>query len=256
MSAYLGPYQTHLPRRAILGVPVVALPWSEAIQTMRAMILDQHFALITWLNAHNANLAQDDDQFRQALDRFLVLPDGVGVDIASKLLHGAPFPANLNGTDFVPALLKAEKNPLRVGLLGARAEVVEKATASFRALAPQHEFHVISDGFFKVADEARILEILKNFHPHILLVAMGVPRQEMFMANHLTAEHCTLAFGVGALFDFKAGVVPRAPHLVQKLRLEWLYRLAQEPARLWRRYIVGNPLFLLRVLREKRRGTR
>lgn len=256
MSAYGRSDETELPRRPILGVSVVALPWVEAIETMRAMIAGQRFALITWLNAHNANLALEDADFRQALERFLVLPDGVGVDIASKLLHGVPFPANLNGTDFIPALLMAETRPLRVGLIGARPEVVEKATASFRQLAPQHEFRVISDGFFKAADEPRILEILKNFHPHILLVAMGVPRQEMFMAKHLTAEHCTLAFGVGALFDFRAGVVPRAPLLVQRLRLEWLYRLAQEPGRLWRRYIVGNPLFLLRVLRAKLRGAK
>ena len=254
MSAHGRITEVEPPRRDILGVPVVALPWSVAIETMRAMIAEQHFALVTWLNAHNANLAQDDVEFRQALERFLILPDGVGVDIASKLLHGAPFPANLNGTDFIPALLTAETRPLRVGLVGARADVVEKATASFRQLAPQHEFRVISDGFFKAADEPHILEILKNYQPQILLVAMGVPRQEMFMASHLSVEHCTLAFGVGALFDFRAGVVPRAPILVQKLRFEWLYRLAQEPERLWRRYIVGNPLFLLRVLRAKLRG--
>lgn len=256
MSAYGRSGETDLPRRAILGVPVVALPWDGAIETMHAMIAGKRFALITWLNAHNANLAHENDDFRQALARFLVLPDGVGVDIASKLLHGAPFPANLNGTDFTPALLQAQINPLRVGLIGARPDVVEKAASSFRQLAPQHEFRVISDGFFRTADEPRILEILKNFHPHILLVAMGVPRQEMFMAKHLTAEHCLLAFGVGALFDFRAGAVPRAPRLVQKLRLEWLYRLAQEPARLWRRYIVGNPLFLLRVMRAKLKGSR
>ncbi len=245
-----------LPRRTILGVPVVALPWIEAIETMRAMIAGQRFALITWLNAHNANLAHENTDFRQALGQFLILPDGLGVDIASRLLHGEPFPANLNGTDFIPGLLVMETSPLRVGLIGARPEVVAKATASFRQLAPQHEFRVISDGFFRAGDEPRILEILKNYHPHILLVAMGVPRQEMFMASHLTAEHCTLAFGVGALFDFRAGVVPRAPLILQKLRFEWLYRLTQEPARLWRRYIVGNPLFLLRVMREKFRGTK
>jgi exopolysaccharide biosynthesis WecB/TagA/CpsF family protein len=110
---------------------------------------------------------------------------------------------------------------------------------------------VISDGFFKSEHQPYILRVLKEYHPHILLVAMGVPRQEMFMAKNLTAEHCTLAFGVGALFDFMAGTVPRAPVIVQKLRSEWLYRLAQEPGRLWYRYIVGNPLFLLRVMRAK-----
>jgi exopolysaccharide biosynthesis WecB/TagA/CpsF family protein len=243
--------ETDTPRRAILGVEVVALPWVDAIEVMRERIAQQRFALVTWLNAHNANLAQENVDFRQALNRFIVLPDGFGVDIASKILHGASFPANLNGTDFTPALLEAETSPLRVGLIGARREVVEKAAESFRQLAPQHEIRVISDGFFKSEHQPYILRVLKEYHPHILLVAMGVPRQEMFMANNLTAEHCTLAFGVGALFDFMAGAVPRAPLIVQKLRFEWLYRLAQEPGRLWYRYIVGNPLFLLRVMRAK-----
>ncbi|MBZ9656886.1 WecB/TagA/CpsF family glycosyltransferase [Phyllobacterium lublinensis] len=254
MSAHGIVAEAALPRRNILGVPVVALPWNLAIETMRAMIAEQRFALVTWLNAHNANLAQDNVEFHQALERFLVLPDGIGVDIASKLLHGSAFPANLNGTDFIPALLTAETRGLRVGLVGARTEVVEKAAASFRSLAPQHEFRVVSDGFFSAADEPGVLEVLRAYRPHILLVAMGVPRQELFMASHLTGDHCTLAFGVGALFDFRAGVVPRAPLLVQKFRFEWLYRLVQEPERLWRRYIVGNPAFLLRVVRARLRG--
>jgi exopolysaccharide biosynthesis WecB/TagA/CpsF family protein len=242
------------PVRSILGVPVIALPWQEAINLMRQRIVAHDFTLVTWLNAHNANIAQTGAGFREALNSFLVLPDGIGVDIASKILHGSSFPANLNGTDFTPALLQAETNPLRIGLIGARPDVVEKAAGKFRKITPQHEIRVISDGFFNAADEPGILQSLREFAPHILLVAMGVPRQEIFMAQKLTAEHCTLAFGVGALFDFMAGAVPRAPLLIQKMRFEWLYRLAQEPGRLWRRYVVGNPLFLLRVMRAKLRG--
>ncbi len=242
------------PSRSILGISVAALPWQEAIELLRQRIAAQDFTLITWLNAHNANVAQTDAGFREALRSFLVLPDGIGVDIASKVLHGSSFPANLNGTDFTPAILQAETNPLRIALIGAKLDIVEKAAARFGQIASQHEFRVISDGFFTEADEPRILQSLKEFSPHILLVAMGVPRQEMFMAQKLTADHCTLALGVGALFDFMAGAVPRAPELVQKLRFEWLYRLAQEPGRLWRRYVVGNPLFLLRVARAKLRA--
>lgn len=240
-----------LSRRNILEVPVVALPWNEAINLMRQRIADRQFTLVTWLNAHNANVAQTDAGFRKALESFLVLPDGIGVDIASKILHGSSFPANLNGTDFTPAILQAETNPLRIGLIGGKPDVAQKAADRFKEIAPQHDIRVISDGFFRAIDEPNVLQSLKDFSPQILLVAMGVPRQEMFMAQRLTAEHCTLAFGVGALFDFMAGIVPRAPPLIQKLRFEWLYRLAQEPARLWRRYIVGNPLFLLRVMRAK-----
>lgn len=80
---------------------------------------------------------------------------------------------------------------------------------------------------------------------------MGVPRQELWIARNLTEKHCTLPIAVGALLDFLSGAVPRAPGWMRRMRLEWLFRLIVEPGRLWRRYIVGNPLFLARVLRQK-----
>ena len=90
-----------------------------------------------------------------------------------------------------------------------------------------------------------------TLRPEILLVAMGVPRQELWIERHITAEHCTLPIAVGALFDFMSGAVPRAPSLMRQLRMEWVFRLMIEPMRLWRRYVLGNPIFLVRVLREK-----
>jgi exopolysaccharide biosynthesis WecB/TagA/CpsF family protein len=254
MNMALASMEDPVPQHIILGVPVVALPWDEAIAHLHGLIDKRRFTLVTWLNAHNSNMAQENAGFRQALDQFLVLPDGIGVDIAARLLHGEPFPDNLNGTDFTPALLRAQARPLRIGLLGARSGVVEKAADSLRQNAPQHEYRVISDGFFNASDEPRILQSLAEYHPDILLVAMGVPRQELFMREKLTAQHCVLAFGVGALFDFRAGAVLRAPVWMQKSRLEWLYRFSQEPTRLWRRYILGNPLFLFRVLSALRTG--
>jgi UDP-N-acetyl-D-mannosaminuronic acid transferase (WecB/TagA/CpsF family) len=90
----------------------------------------------------------------------------------------------------------------------------------------------------------------------VLLVAMGNPKQELFIKDHLAATGCALGIGVGALFDFLAGDVPRAPLSVQHWRLEWVYRLLQEPRRLARRYLVGNPLFLMRILGQWWSGAR
>lgn len=240
-----------LPARDILGVPVAAVGFGEALDFVAAHVEQDSFLRLGWLNANNANVMHDRPDYRAALDKFVILPDGVGVDIASFLLHGSAFPENLNGTDFTPALLAHIERPLRVALMGSRLPVCEKAAASFREIAPQHDYRVVADGFFKQEQEPAVLAALAAYRPDILLVAMGVPRQELFIAGRLTPAHCTVAIAVGALFDLHTGAVPRAAPLTRRLRLEWLSRLAHEPRRLWRRYLVGNPLFLLRVLAAK-----
>ncbi|WP_192247290.1 WecB/TagA/CpsF family glycosyltransferase [Mesorhizobium silamurunense] len=237
--------------RRILGISVLAIRWDEAIALLSRLIAERRFTKVSFLNAHNANLAHGDPVFAEALDDFLVLPDGVGVDIAAKLLYGAPFPDNLNGTDFIPAFLQASTRPLTVALLGATRVNAEAASVKLSALAVQHKFVVIHDGYFSPADEPAIVERIARLRPDILLVAMGVPRQELWIARHIDARHCTLPIAVGALLDFLSGTVPRAPLWMRRLRLEWLFRLWIEPGRLWRRYVVGNPLFLWRVLKQK-----
>ncbi|MBZ9674487.1 WecB/TagA/CpsF family glycosyltransferase [Mesorhizobium sp. ES1-1] len=237
--------------RIILGISVLAIRWDDAIRLLGRLIAERRFTKISFLNAHNANIAYIDPVFAEALDDFLILPDGVGVDLAAKFLYGAPFPDNLNGTDLVPAFLQATTQPLTVGLLGATRANAEAASLRLMALAGQHRFVVIHDGFFSADQEAGIIKRIEDLRPDVLLVAMGVPRQELWIARHIDARHCTLPIAVGALLDFFSGTVPRAPLWMRRLRLEWVFRLAIEPGRLWRRYIVGNPLFLMRVARQR-----
>lgn len=242
-----------LPERDILGVQVTSVDWNDAIALLCRLIREKTFTKIGFLNAHSANIAYVDPDFATALADFVVLPDGVGVDMAGRLLHGAPFPANLNGTDFVPAVLQAMDPPQKVALIGAKRANVEAAAKKLSRLASHHSYVVIDDGFFSPDEEAAVVGRIAATRPDILLVAMGVPRQEMWIHRWVTEGHCTMAIGVGALFDFLSGAVPRAPYWMRRSRLEWLFRLAVEPGRLWRRYILGNPLFLLRVLRQKLR---
>jgi exopolysaccharide biosynthesis WecB/TagA/CpsF family protein len=237
--------------RSILGVDVMPMTQVQAIAFLGERIRAGRFTKIAFLNAHVANLTTADATFRETLEDFVVFPDGIGVDIASSVLHGRPFPANLNGTDFVPAFIASQTVPLRIGLIGTSRANVELAAAHLRAFAPQHEIVMVQDGYFSDADEPDILARLETVRPDILLVAMGVPRQERWIAEHLSERHCTLALGVGALLDFMSGTIPRAPLQLRRLGLEWLFRLLVEPLRLWRRYIIGNPLFLLRVLGRK-----
>ena len=237
--------------KTILGISVLAIRWDDAIALLARLVAERRFTKVSFLNAHNANIAYTDPVFAEALDDFLILPDGVGVDVAAKLLYGAPFPDNLNGTDFVPAFLQASARPLIVGLLGATRVNAEAASVKLAALAVQHTFVVIHDGYFSTEQEQGIVDRIAKLRPDVLLVAMGVPRQELWIARHIDQRHCTLPIAVGALLDFLSGTVPRAPLWMRRLRLEWLFRLVVEPGRLWRRYVVGNPLFLLRVVRQK-----
>ncbi|WP_269933380.1 WecB/TagA/CpsF family glycosyltransferase [Aminobacter sp. HY435] len=250
MVKAVGPFRK-ISFRRILGIDVASASRQQALALLSGLIASKTFAKVSFLNAHNANIACSDSEFAAALSHFLVLADGIGVDIASRLLYGAPFPDNLNGTDFVPALLRSSDQPLTVALLGAKQAHADHAADRLAELAPQHRYIVVHDGYFTAEEEPAIVAEIGSLRPDILLVAMGVPRQELWIERNIRAEHCTLPIAVGALLDFLSGSVPRAPLWMRRLRLEWLFRLMLEPGRLWRRYVVGNPLFLLRVLRQK-----
>lgn len=246
-----------LPVRWIGPVAVAAVDAPTAIAVLTDRLDGMNFTRIAFANAHCVNVAADDPNYRARLAEFTVFADGIGVDLASKMLHGTPFPDNLNGTDFVPRFLGALPGRRSVALVGAAPGVAELAAENLRRVFPQHDFQAISDGFFKDGLETEIvLARLRRFSPDITLVALGVPRQELFIARHLTIHETTLAIGVGALLDFMSGRVVRAPLVWRTLRLEWLFRLMLEPARLWGRYVVGNPRFLLRIFVQARRQRR
>jgi exopolysaccharide biosynthesis WecB/TagA/CpsF family protein len=242
--------------RLILGVEIANLASADALGLLFSALASGRHMKIAFCNAHTANLAWSDAGFRQTLGMFTVFPDGVGVDIASRWLWGQPFRANLNGTDFVPRLLTDAPRPLRVAMIGSRPGVAVKAAGHFAKAHPRHVFGPVMDGFQNETSVDAFLAELAAAPVDILLVAMGNPLQEAWIARHVTRTHATLAIGVGALFDFMAGEVSRAPGWVRSLRLEWAYRLALEPRRLFRRYMLGNPLFLLRVLVAKAGGGR
>lgn len=237
--------------REILDIDVAWLDLLQAFDSIRQALSHDRQTIFAFLNAHNANLAMTNRQYHEALERCTVLPDGLGVDLAARALYGKPFPANLNGTDFVPALLTYLVRPRRVALIGAQPEVLSKATRIFRQNTPWHEFVAVSDGYFDKHDCGTVLEKLAALKPDLVLLAMGSPMQELWIRHNIGEEHGRVVIGVGALFDFVSETMPRAPNFVRKLRSEWVFRLYWEPRRLWRRYILGNPLFLLRVLRYK-----
>lgn len=240
--------------RTIFEVPVAALGYVEAAKLVTDTLAAKSFLRVNFLNANNANISANSPELTSALQRSVVLSDGVGLDVASRLLYGAPFPANLNGTDFVPRLLKELPQPLIIGLVGSQLEVVTEAALRFADIAPQHTFIVISDGYFTPDSQERVMRNIRAAKADILLVGMGTPQQEVWTDEFIGPDECTIVFTVGALFDFVSRRVARAPMVFRNLKLEWLFRLALEPRRLFRRYVLGNPAFLLRALRQKALG--
>ncbi|MEM8751078.1 MAG: WecB/TagA/CpsF family glycosyltransferase [Pseudomonadota bacterium] len=243
-------------KRDILGVKVSVFTRSQAIAHIENTIAMNVFRPYAFLNAHGANLAFANAEFKACLNRSTVLSDGIGVDLGSRVLYGDAFPDNLNGTDFIPDLMGAMSKPMLVHMIGGQPGVAEDAAAALQEAHPHHRFKVIRDGYFKEHETADVLEALAQERADIVLVAFGNPKQELWISKHMTEAHGKAVFGVGALFDFLGGRVPRAPRLMIALRIEWLYRLSIEPRRMWRRYVLGNPAFLARILGQKLFGRR
>ncbi|KPB02501.1 WecB/TagA/CpsF family glycosyltransferase [Ahrensia marina] len=243
--------QHNLPTLDIIGTEVANVRQSDALSFIYKQLETNSFTVINYLNAHCANVAQRDQTYQKVLGDCTVLPDGIGVDVAARIIHGKKFEANLNGTDFTPLVLTSAPKTLKIALYGAAPTIAQKAAQKLSALDTRHNIRVLGHGFINDAEQEEMLVALSDFQPDILLVALGVPNQELWIHEHIKPEHCTIVFGVGALFDFLANNVKRAPEWARNLRIEWIYRLMQEPARLWRRYILGNPLFILHVLRYK-----
>lgn len=212
---------------------------------------------VAFLNAHCGNIMARDADYADALATAdEVLPDGIGVELAARM-SGQTIAENLNGTDFTPALLKqAAAKGLSVFLLGARPGVADAAAKRLCLDIPGLRVVGTRDGYDRMADDTAAVRAINLAQPDILLVAAGVPMQDLWLARNAHRLHPRICLGVGALFDFLAGRVRRAPLWVRKARCEWVWRLASEPRRMARRYLVGNAEFMMRAARYALRQTR
>jgi alpha-1,3-mannosyltransferase len=242
--------------RTILNTAIQVKTSREAIDLLDRKFMSGTPEVVVFANAHTLNSTTIDDRVRSVLDRSIVFNDGIGVDIASRLLFGKAFPENLNGTDFIPHYLQQSRHRYRIFLLGGQRGVASEAAGWLAKIAPRHEFVGSHHGYFSKHEQSHVIDQIRRSRADILLVAMGNPHQETWLDDHLKETGCALGFGVGGLFDFTAGVVPRAPKWVQSARMEWSYRLLQQPGRLWRRYLVQMPVFLMRVFHQWLAGAR
>jgi N-acetylglucosaminyldiphosphoundecaprenol N-acetyl-beta-D-mannosaminyltransferase len=242
------------PRPAVLGVPVDNMTIADALDAILAPPPPDRARVVHFVHPHALNLATHDDRLRaQLLRADRVLPDGVGLRVASLIL-GFSLRDNLNGTDLLPLLCeRASREGRPLALVGAAPGVAEACAARLQEAHPGLQIPVVHHGFLGEEEVPALAHRLQELERPLVLVAMGSPRQEDWIWRHLAHLPGVTALSVGGLFDFFSGRIERAPWAWRELGLEWAFRLSREPRRLARRYLLGNPLFVLRVSGQRLR---
>lgn len=229
-------------------------------QTLERIIEHVRAGRRGWLCTVNVAILvmmRDDERLQRFVDRAAwVVADGQPLVWAAPMF-GGHLPERVTGVDLVEALAeRAVREGLKLYFLGAEREVLEQAVEGLRQRHPGLRVAGLADGYFTEAEAPERARAIAESGAHILVVGMGVPRQERFIEEQWERLGVNLAMGVGGSFDVLAGLRRRAPRWVQRLGLEWFYRLAQEPRRLFRRYLVTNTRFLYLLARALlRRGS-
>lgn len=243
------------PPNTIVGVQIHPIRLPMLLDWINIQARTHGRVSVMYANAHAINLAQHNPFFRAALNTAtVVFCDGQGLRIGAALL-GHPLPERFTPPDWIDQLVRRVAGPnQRVMLIGGLPGVAERAAARMQAWAPTTTF-VYEHGYFTLgsAEERLLLERIALIRPQLLLIGMGMPRQELWLQRHMHHLPVGVAMTVGALFDYLAGELPRAPRWVTDSGFEWAARLVVEPQRLWRRYLLGNPYFFWLVLRQRLR---
>lgn len=228
------------------------LTFTEALDGASALLERSERSDIFFLNIDCLRLASQDAEYRGILAASsMVLPDGIGLKFAARVL-GLRLKDNCNGTDFCPALMRRAASLGRsVFLLGAGDGVAQGAAENLRKMAPGLRIAGTESGYFE--SDAAVIERINRSKADMLLVAMGAPLQEKWIAKNRQRLRVPMCLGVGALLDFWSGRVRRAPGPLRALKLEWLWRAGLEPSRLGRRY-AADAGFLWTLLTRRGRG--
>ncbi|CAA0086974.1 N-acetylglucosaminyldiphosphoundecaprenol N -acetyl-beta-D-mannosaminyltransferase [Zhongshania aliphaticivorans] len=235
-------------RFEIFGVNIDNVSMDGALQHIDQDIKANAQKTIFFANAHTLNLAYNDQLFRSTLnDVDYVFPDGSGIEVACRRT-GIRRKGNINGTDMLPLLCaQLAKRGQKIFMLGGEEGIAASAMAAMQRGQQNLKSAGTRNGFFDKDDCDDLIMQINNSGADILLVGMGQPLQEDWVAKNRHKLTVPVVMAVGGLFDFYAEKVSRAPIWLRELGMEWTWRLMQEPGRMWKRYIIGNPLFLLRL---------
>lgn len=236
----------------VMGLKFDSVTMDEALSRAEALLRGEKAAYVVTPNAEIAYEALHDGQLREMLNGAdLMLPDGAGVVLASKLLR-TPVKQKVAGVDFAAGLLGVlERNGQSLYLLGGKTGIGELAAQKMLEAHPQLRIAGIADGYFQ--DEAPVIAKINASGADALFVCLGAPKQERFMVQHQQELHVHLMAGLGGSLDAFAGTVQRAPAWMIRLNLEWLYRLIREPKRF--RRMLRLPKYLWAVMLKRIRGT-
>lgn len=230
---------------SLFDLSIANVTVQEAVCLILKYLAGDKTAWILFVNAHCINVARRDPEYRRILrESAMIFADGVGMKIAA-LLRGDPLRDNVNGTDLYPLLLTAlEDAGYRLFLLGAEPGVAEEMRRRAMETHPDLAICGTHHGFIPPEENSAVIQKIRESNADILLTAMGVPQQEKWIAANAEAAGVKVAMGVGGLFNFYSGTIPRAPVWMRKIGMEWAHRLWMEPGRMWKRYLLGNAQFL------------
>jgi N-acetylglucosaminyldiphosphoundecaprenol N-acetyl-beta-D-mannosaminyltransferase len=232
----------------VVGLMVNVCDYESAIEQIGEMVAERKGNYVCVANVHMTMESRDDPEFGRLVNNAgLVVPDGMPLVWMQKL-QGEEQAGRVRGPGLMPKLCRhAEKNNLIVGFYGGKPEVLEAMLKRLKEDYPRLKVgYAYSPPFRKLTPEEDA-EIVKNINESgtdILFAGLGCPKQERWMAEHKESLRAVM-IGVGAAFDFYAGNIDESPEWLQKAGLEWFYRLMQEPARLWKRYLILNPRFMI-----------
>jgi exopolysaccharide biosynthesis WecB/TagA/CpsF family protein len=242
-------------RMRMMGVKLDNTSINEAVSWLIERALASMPTTALFANVDCINIASRNLTYRRALtsaDR--VFADGIGIRIAARVF-GQQIVDNVNGTDMFPLLCEAAaRSGTSLYLLGGLPGVAEGAARAATQITPGLKIAGTNHGFFTRDEEASVIAQINDSGASILLVGFGAPKQELWIEKNANQLAAPVRLGVGGLFDYYAGRIPRAPAWMREIGMEWIWRLAQEPSRMWRRYVLGNVTFLYRVGRRYLQG--
>lgn len=241
-----------------MGIPVDSHTMEETIDRIDLAIQRNEHINHVVINAGKVvSMMKDRELFNSVLACDIINADGQSIVWAARFL-GKKIPGRVAGVDLMQELIKlAAKRGYKCFFLGAREEVVKKVVERYTREYGKNIIAGYRNGYFSAGEEPEIARQIADSGAHMLFVAITSPKKENFLYKYeKILSKVNFTMGVGGTFDIIAGYTKRAPKWIQNMGMEWFVRLAQEPGRMWKRYLVGNTAFVYLVLKEKMRGKR